>query len=121
MKIEGRWLRPEESVAISGSRQVSANCGQYSLLKPTTTTTGIVLKLALVIVEPRLVGSLHRMWAGDLVFLLFRFGDALMRTAGVASAIGINPAGMRCRRSGAWLQRTGHRAFCVNDRGHHRD
>src|SRR5713226_9159261 len=51
MKIEGRWLRPEESVAISGSRQASANCGQYSLLKPTTTTAGIVLKLALVLLS----------------------------------------------------------------------
>jgi hypothetical protein len=56
------------------------------------------LQAGVTIVEARL-GGWRRMRAGGFVLLLFRLGDAVLRTAGVASAAGINAVYMRRSRS----------------------
>jgi hypothetical protein len=61
------------------------------------------------------VRSGRRMMAGVAIFWLGRFWGALMRTTGMAG-----PTGFRRRILGIRVQRTGHSALRVDDRGRHR-
>src|SRR5450755_421291 len=68
----------------------------------------------------RLVGGWRRIRAGGFVLLLPLVRNALMCAAGMPSAARIKRGHLRRTTSRDHLQRTGHSALCVDNRGDQR-